>query len=82
MTNVLKFLFLFATKMLVIKGVIHKMLIRKANREDPDQTASSEVCTVCLSLFGRHIVFEILVFKFFRTFTVIKSLKKVFQLGV
>ena len=27
---------------------IHKMLVRIANREDPDQTASSEVCTVWL----------------------------------
>ena len=43
------------------------MLVRTSNREDPDQTASSEavlsgsaVCAVCLSLFGRHLVFEIL----------------------
>ena len=28
-------------KMLVIKTVIHNMLVRIANREDPDQTASS-----------------------------------------
>ena len=33
------------------------MLVRIANREDPDQTASS---TVGLSLFGRQIVFKIL----------------------
>ena len=26
----------------VIRSGIHKMLVRKANREDPDQTASSE----------------------------------------
>ena len=42
--NVLKFqhffLLLFSNKMLVIKGRIHKMLVRTANREDPDQTAS------------------------------------------
>ena len=34
-----------------------------ANREDPDQTARSSliwVCPVCLSLFGRQLVFEIL----------------------
>ena len=44
--------------MLVIKAGIHKMLVRIANREDPDQTASSELsssliwaCTVCLGLF-------------------------------
>ena len=36
------------------------MLVRIANREDPDQTASSEVWAVCLDLFGRHIVLEIL----------------------
>ena len=44
--NVLKFptLFfsLFSNKILVIMVVIHKMLIRIANREDPEQTASSE----------------------------------------
>ena len=28
--------------MLVIRAGIHKMRARKANREDPDQTASSE----------------------------------------
>ena len=41
---------------------IHKMLVRIANREDPDQTASSLiwVCTVCLGLFDEQLVFEIL----------------------
>ena len=34
------FLILFLNKMLVIKAEIHEMLIRIANREDPDQTAS------------------------------------------
>ena len=46
MVNVLKFLtffFLFSNKMFVIMAGIHKLLVRKANREDPDQTASS-VC--------------------------------------
>ena len=28
-------------RMLVIRAVIHKMIARKAKREDPDQTASS-----------------------------------------
>ena len=37
------FLFLFLTKMLVIRAGIHKMLIRIANREDPDQTTSEAV---------------------------------------
>ena len=36
------FLFLFSNKMLVIKAGIHKILVRIANREDPDQTISSE----------------------------------------
>ena len=41
--NVLKFrthFFLFSNKIWVIKTGIHKMLVRMANREDPDQTAS------------------------------------------
>ena len=29
-------------KMLVMGAEIHKMIVRVANREDPDQTASSE----------------------------------------
>ena len=43
--NVLKFLtlfFLFSNKILVNRAGIHKMVVRIANREDPDQTASSE----------------------------------------
>ena len=41
------------------------MLVRIANREDPDLTASSEasliwVCPMCLGRFGRQLVFEIL----------------------
>ena len=36
------FLFLFSNKKRVIRAVIHKMPVRIANREDPDQTASSE----------------------------------------
>ena len=42
--NILKFqthMFLFPNKMLVIKTGIHTMLVRKANKGDP-QTASSE----------------------------------------
>ena len=32
------------------------MLVKIANREDPDQTASSEaVCPVCLDLFGKQL---------------------------
>ena len=43
--NVLRFctfLYPFSNKMWVIRGGIHKMLVRKPNREDPDQTASEE----------------------------------------
>ena len=36
------FLFLFTNKILVIRAGIHKMLVRIANREDPDQTAFTE----------------------------------------
>ena len=41
--------------MFVIKAGIHKMLVRIANREDPDQTASRLiwVCTVCLRIPNR-----------------------------
>ena len=37
--------------MLVIRGGIHKMLVRIANREDPDQTASSEAVWSGSALF-------------------------------
>ena len=37
-----RFLHLFSNKMLVIRAGTYKMLARIANREDPDQTASSE----------------------------------------
>ena len=36
------FYFLFSNKMLVFRVANHKMLVRIANREDSDQTASSE----------------------------------------
>ena len=35
-------LFLFSNKMLIIRAGIHKILVRTANRVDPDQTASTE----------------------------------------
>ena len=35
-------LFLLSNKRLGFSAEIHKMLVRIANREDPDQTASSE----------------------------------------
>ena len=42
--KILKFrtLFSFCSQMLVIRAGSHKMFFRIANREDPDQTASSE----------------------------------------
>ena len=36
------FLFLFLKTIFVIMAGTHKMLVRIANRENPDQTASSE----------------------------------------
>ena len=36
------FLFVFSNEMLVFRVWIHKMLVRIAKREDPDQTATSE----------------------------------------
>ena len=36
------FLFQLSNKMVVFRAGIHKMLVRIANREDPNQTASSE----------------------------------------
>ena len=45
------FLLLFSNKMLVLGTGIHYMLVRIANREDPDQTASSEAVTSGSALF-------------------------------
>ena len=36
------FLILFSNKMLMFRAGIHRILVRIAIREDPDQTASSE----------------------------------------
>ena len=44
-------LFLFSNKMLVIRAETHKMFARKAIREDPDQTASSEAVWSGSALF-------------------------------
>ena len=46
-------------EMLVIRTGFHKMLVRIANRQDPDQTASVWDCVVCLGVFGRQLVFKI-----------------------
>ena len=45
------FLFLFSNKMFVIKAGIHKMFFRIANRENQDQTASSEAVWSWSALF-------------------------------
>ena len=46
------FLFLLLNKMLVIRAGIHKLLVRIANMEDPDQTAFSEAVWSGSALFG------------------------------
>ena len=38
---------------------MHKMDARTANREDPDQTASSEAVLSGSALFGKQLVFKI-----------------------
>ena len=58
--NLNTFLFLFSnTIILIFSAGIHKMDVRKANR---DQAASSDLGVCCLSVdgFGRQLVFEIL----------------------
>ena len=65
MVNVLKFWtpFIFCSQLWLSELEFTKCL---SNREDPDQTASSEAvwfwwaCTVCLGLFDRQLFFEFL----------------------
>ena len=52
------FLTLLPNKMLVMKAGMHTMLVRIANREDPDRSSLIWVCTVCLGSFGRKLVFK------------------------
>ena len=59
------FLFLFSNKMLVFKAGIHKILVRIANREDSDQTASSDLGLPCLS----RPFWQATLVRDFRTFT-------------
>ena len=58
------YLFLLSNKMLAIRVGIYKMLVRIANSEDPDETASSDTADLglhcCLDIFGRQLVMEIL----------------------
>ena len=48
--------------MFVFRTGIHKMVVRIANREDPDQTASdcSGSALFVEAIFGGHLVFQIL----------------------
>ena len=52
------FLTLFSNKMMDIRAGILKMLVRIANRENPDQT-SLEAVWVCIGLFGSQLVIHI-----------------------
>ena len=45
------FFFLFLNKMLVLRAGIQEILVRIANREDPDQTASLEAVLSGSALF-------------------------------
>ena len=60
------FLFLLSNKMQVIRAGIHKMLVRKANREDPGRTARSSLIWVCTVLY-RPFWQENIVLEIFRT---------------
>ena len=55
MVNALKFqktfLFLISNKMFIFRPVIFKMPVRIANRDDSDQTASSEAVWLGSALF-------------------------------
>ena len=42
--------------MMAIQARIHKILVRIANREDPDQTASSKVLNTFLVLFSNKMM--------------------------
>ena len=50
--------------MLVFRAEIHKFLVRVANREDSDQTASSEVDSSVSALFGRQLLFALYLLHF------------------
>ena len=56
------FFFLFSTEMLVIIAETHKMLVKVAHREAPDQTASSYAVRLGSApyffFFARQLVFE------------------------
>ena len=54
--------------MMVTRAVIYKLLVRIANREDPDQTASSGLGLPCLSRPFEQIT----IVRNLRTFTVVR----------
>ena len=56
--------------MLFIRDGIHKILVRIANREDPDQTASSEAVLSGSALFVSRHFWQATSVRIFRTFTV------------
>ena len=65
MVNVLNFEHFSLSVLVVFRAGIHKMLVRTINSEEPDDTAFLRsslfwFCAVCLGLFGRQLVFEIL----------------------
>ena len=53
------FSFCFSIKFLLIRAGIHKMLVQRANREDPYQIASSEAVRSGSVLFLKQLAFEI-----------------------
>ena len=64
------FLFLFSNKMLVFGARIHKFLVRVANREDPDQTASSEKQSDLGLPYLSEPFLQVASVRNFRTFTI------------
>ena len=51
------FLFLFSNKMLVIRAGIHNMVVRIANSEDPDQTATTKtLIRLLLQTSHEHLI--------------------------
>ena len=65
------FLFLISNKMLVFRAGIHKFLVRIANREDLDQTASTEAVRPGLPCLPKSF-WQATSVQNFRTFTVIR----------
>ena len=47
------FIFLFSNKMMVIRAGLRILIVRIANKEDPDQTASSETVWPGSALFAQ-----------------------------